>query len=101
MACRMGPLHLLPNPPLPKDWMPQSRAFSEYAAPRRKRLLVVEDDPAQQLSIEALLGYDDIEVEFVPTGADAIAAIEEHAFDCLVLDLRLPDMTGFEASGTT
>jgi HAMP domain-containing protein/CheY-like chemotaxis protein/signal transduction histidine kinase len=68
----------------------------EYAAPRRKRLLVVEDDAAQRLSIEALLGYDDIEVDLVSTGEDAIAAIEKRAFDCLVLDLRLPDMTGFE-----
>jgi HAMP domain-containing protein/CheY-like chemotaxis protein/signal transduction histidine kinase len=68
----------------------------EYAAPRRKRLLVVEDDAAQRVSIEALLGHDDIEVEMVSTGAAAIAAIEKQAFDCLVLDLRLPDMTGFE-----
>ena len=68
----------------------------EYSAPRRKRLLVVEDDPAQRLSIEALLGHDDIEVELVTTGEEAIAAIEKHAFDCMVLDLRLPDMTGFE-----
>ena len=52
----------------------------EYAAPRRKRLLVVEDDPAQRLSIEALLGHDDIEVEMVSTGEDAIAAIEERRF---------------------
>ena len=68
----------------------------EYSAPRRKRLLVVEDDPSQQLSIVALLGHDDIEVEVVSTGAEALAAIEELAYDCLVLDLRLPDMTGFE-----
>ena len=68
----------------------------EYAAPRRKKLLVVEDDASQRLSIEALLGYDDIEVALVSTGADAIATIEDHAVDCLVLDLRLPDMTGFE-----
>jgi HAMP domain-containing protein/CheY-like chemotaxis protein len=68
----------------------------QYASPRRKRLLVVEDDPAQQLSIEALLGHDDIEVAVVSTGIEALAAIEEGNFDCVVLDLRLPDMTGFE-----
>jgi len=68
----------------------------EYSAPRRKKLLVVEDDPAQRLSIEALLGHDDIEVELISTGAEAIAAIEKQAFDCMVLDLRLPDMTGFD-----
>ena len=68
----------------------------QYASPRRKRLLVVEDDPAQQLSIEALLGHDDIEVTLVSTGAEALAAVEAQTFDCMVLDLRLPDMTGFD-----
>jgi CheY-like chemotaxis protein/signal transduction histidine kinase len=67
-----------------------------YATPRRKRLLVVEDDKAQQVSIEALLGYDDINVTFADTGAEALAAVTSEAFDCLVLDLRLPDMSGFE-----
>jgi CheY-like chemotaxis protein len=57
---------------------------------------VVEDDPAQQLSIEALLGHDDIEVASVSTGAEALAIVQEQTFDCLVLDLRLPDMTGFD-----
>jgi HAMP domain-containing protein/CheY-like chemotaxis protein/signal transduction histidine kinase len=68
----------------------------EYSAPRRKRLLVVEDEPAQQLSIQALLGHDDIDVRVVSTGSDALAAVSEEQFDCVVLDLRLPDMTGFE-----
>jgi CheY-like chemotaxis protein/signal transduction histidine kinase/HAMP domain-containing protein len=67
-----------------------------YATPRRKRLLVVEDEKAQQVSIEALLGYDDIDVSFADTGTEALAAVASEAYDCLVLDLRLPDMTGFE-----
>ncbi|MGA2847548.1 MAG: HAMP domain-containing protein [Terracidiphilus sp.] len=67
-----------------------------YATPRRKRLLVVEDERAQQISIEALLGYDDIDVSFADTGSDALAAVSSEAYDCLVLDLRLPDMSGFE-----
>jgi HAMP domain-containing protein/CheY-like chemotaxis protein/signal transduction histidine kinase len=68
----------------------------QYASPRRKRLLVVEDDPAQQLSIQALLDHDDIEVAVVSTGADALSAVQQDEYDCVVLDLRLPDMTGFE-----
>ncbi len=70
--------------------------IKEYASPRRKRLLVVEDNPAEQLSIRELLGYEDIDVVPVTTGADALAAVSEEQFDCVVLDLRLPDMTGFE-----
>ncbi len=68
----------------------------EYSSPRRKRLLVVEDEPAQQLSIQALLGHDDIDVTVVATGRDALAEIERTQYDCAVLDLRLPDMTGFD-----
>ncbi|HXN29639.1 MAG TPA: response regulator [Candidatus Acidoferrales bacterium] len=70
--------------------------MKEYTTPRRKRLLVVEDNPAEQLSIRELLGYEDIDVEIASTGSQALAAIDEQAFDCVVLDLRLPDMSGFE-----
>jgi CheY-like chemotaxis protein len=62
---------------------------------RRKRLLVVEDNPAEQLSISELLGHDDIEIASVGTGAEAIALLHERRADCVVLDLRLPDMSGF------
>jgi CheY-like chemotaxis protein len=70
--------------------------IKEYSAPRRKRLLVVEDNPAEQLSVKELLGEDDIDVTTVTTGAEALAEAERQLFDCMVLDLRLPDMTGFE-----
>jgi HAMP domain-containing protein/CheY-like chemotaxis protein/signal transduction histidine kinase len=74
-------------------------AFSrikEYASPRLKRLLVVEDNPAEQLSIQELLGYDDIDVVVAGTGAEALETITTQDIDCMVLDLRLPDMSGFE-----
>lgn len=70
--------------------------IKEYSAPRRKRLLVVEDNPAEQLSIRELLGYDDIDVTVVATGEEALGAVNDQSFDCAVLDLRLPDMSGFE-----
>jgi len=70
--------------------------IKEYSTPRRKRLLVVEDNPAEQLSVRELLGYDDIDVTIATTGAEALAAADQEPFDCMVLDLRLPDMSGFE-----
>jgi HAMP domain-containing protein/CheY-like chemotaxis protein/signal transduction histidine kinase len=70
--------------------------IKEYTSPRRKQLLIVEDNPAEQLSIRELLGYHDIDVVTVSTGAEALTAVTERSFDCLVLDLRLPDMSGFE-----
>jgi CheY-like chemotaxis protein len=68
----------------------------EYSTPRRKKLLVVEDNPVEQFSIKELLGYDDIATEIVSTGQEALAAVNGQRFDCVVLDLRLPDMSGFD-----
>jgi len=67
-----------------------------YAAPRRKRLLVVEDNQAEQMSIRELLGHDDLDIVTADSGAAALAALAEQPCDCVVLDLRLPDMSGFE-----
>jgi CheY-like chemotaxis protein len=72
------------------------RRIKEYSAPHRKRLLVVEDNLAEQMSISELLGYDDVEIETVSTGRAALDALRRKPADCVVLDLRLPDMTGFE-----
>jgi HAMP domain-containing protein/CheY-like chemotaxis protein/signal transduction histidine kinase len=68
----------------------------EYAQPRRKRLLVVEDNPAEQLSTRELLWHEDIDIDVVDSGVDALAALDSTTYDCIVLDLRLPDMSGFE-----
>jgi HAMP domain-containing protein/CheY-like chemotaxis protein/predicted transcriptional regulator len=70
--------------------------IKEYAKPRRKRLLVVEDDRAEQQSIRELLGHDDIEILTAGTGAEALRVLREDPCDCVVLDLRLPDMSGFD-----
>ncbi|HWO34740.1 MAG TPA: response regulator, partial [Candidatus Acidoferrum sp.] len=70
--------------------------IKEYSAPRRKRLLIVEDNPAEQLSIRELLGYKDIDVTVAATGSEALDLVTRESFDCVVLDLRLPDMSGFD-----
>jgi CheY-like chemotaxis protein len=67
-----------------------------FAAPHTKRLLVVEDNDVERSSIIELLGHDDIEIEAVGTGDEALKALLDSSFDCCVLDLRLPDMSGFE-----
>jgi len=70
--------------------------IKEYARPRRKRLLIVEDNKAEQMSIRELLYHDDIEIVAADTGARALTELRENPCDCVVLDLRLPDMSGFE-----
>ncbi|WP_409363561.1 HAMP domain-containing protein [Bradyrhizobium sp. AUGA SZCCT0240] len=70
--------------------------IKEYAKPRRKRLLIVEDNAAEQMSIKALLDHVDIEILTSDTGAGALSTLRDNPCDCVVLDLRLPDMSGFE-----
>ncbi len=68
----------------------------EYSQPRRKRLLVVEDNPTEQLSTRELLWHEDIDIDVVDSGSAALEALKRNIYDCIVLDLRLPDMSGFD-----
>ncbi|GHA81570.1 HAMP domain-containing protein [Cognatilysobacter bugurensis] len=67
-----------------------------YTQPRTKRVLIVEDDERERMSIEALIGHDDIAIDTVGSGAEALEKLTADEYDCVVLDLRLPDMTGFD-----
>ncbi|MEO8669739.1 MAG: response regulator, partial [Tahibacter sp.] len=70
--------------------------IKEYALPRVKRLLVVEDDANERMSVVELIRHEDVEIECVGTGEEALQQMATGTYDCVVLDLRLPDMSGFE-----
>ncbi|HUN46817.1 MAG TPA: response regulator, partial [Stellaceae bacterium] len=83
--------------PATKDGLEQALTkIRDYATPRRRRLLVVEDNTDEQRSITELLGHDDIDIMSVGTGGEALEILREQMIDCVVLDLRLPDMSGFD-----
>jgi CheY-like chemotaxis protein len=70
--------------------------IKSYVQPHVRRLLVVEDDPIERTSIVELLAHDDIEITAVGTGEDAMAMLLAQPFECCVVDLKLPDMSGFD-----
>jgi HAMP domain-containing protein/CheY-like chemotaxis protein/signal transduction histidine kinase len=61
-----------------------------------KNLLVVEDDETQRMSIIELIGEGDVHITAVGTASEALDALKQEQFDCMVLDLGLPDMSGVE-----
>jgi CheY-like chemotaxis protein len=85
------------NKPLTTDGLEDAfDRIKSFAAPRLRQLLVVEDDPAEQMSIAELIGHDDVEITAATTGGQALSLMRERVFDCVVLDLRLPDISGFD-----
>jgi CheY-like chemotaxis protein len=67
-----------------------------YARSERKELLVVEDNEVERQSIVELLSHDRVEITTAHNGAEAWKKLRSRKFDCMVLDLKLPDITGFE-----
>lgn len=61
-----------------------------------KRILVIEDDENSRSAIEKLLSTGRVEIVGTGTGTSAIQLLESGTFDCIILDLGLPDMSGFE-----
>ncbi|MCU7213693.1 response regulator [Pseudomonas sp. VE 196-7] len=59
-----------------------------------KRVLLVEDDDLQRESIARLIGDDDIEITAVGLAQDALEKLRTTIYDCMVIDLKLPDMLG-------
>jgi HAMP domain-containing protein/signal transduction histidine kinase/CheY-like chemotaxis protein len=62
-----------------------------------KTLLIVEDDETERKAITELIGADDeVEIHAVGSSKEALALLRKGSFDCMVVDLKLPDMTGFD-----
>lgn len=68
--------------------------FEAKLAQKIKRVLVVEDDALQRESVVKLIQEPDVEITAVELGQEALNALKNTVFDCVVMDLKLPDMSG-------
>ncbi|MCK7593263.1 HAMP domain-containing protein [Pseudomarimonas salicorniae] len=91
-----GAFSFLPKPTTTETIEAALDRIKRFAEPQVRRLLVIEDNEAERISIDALIGHEDVEIVPVGTGAEALRKLREEKFDCAVLDLSLPDMSGFE-----
>lgn len=61
-----------------------------------KELLIIEDDPSMRMAIRTLLGNGDLVTTDADSGGAALELLQQRRFDCVVLDIGLPDMSGFD-----
>ena len=64
-------------------------------AQRMRRVLIVEDDPVQRDAVQRLLGSHEVETVAAATAAECLLLLKNQTFDCMVLDLSLPDASGY------
>ncbi len=95
-AMRMGAIGYLTKPVTMEKIEASLAKIETIIANPMSRLLVVEDDDIQRQSIIELIGDSDVTTTAVATGAEAYRELELGGYDCMILDLGLSDMSGFE-----
>ncbi|HVQ38916.1 MAG TPA: response regulator, partial [Pyrinomonadaceae bacterium] len=95
-ALQQGAFNHVQKPVTHEDLGKAFDDIREFAERRIRKLLVVEDDDVQRMSVVELIGNGDVHTTAVATGEEALVALRGERFDCMVLDLRLPDMSGFD-----
>ncbi|MEZ0393394.1 MAG: response regulator [Pseudobdellovibrionaceae bacterium] len=95
-ALRMGALGYL-SKPVTLDKVRSALTRIEAMIEKRvKNLLIIEDDERQREAVAQLVAGQDTEILLAGTGQDALSKVESQSVDCIILDLNLPDMSGFE-----
>ncbi|WP_034640925.1 response regulator [Desulfovibrio inopinatus] len=95
-AMRMGAVGFLTKPVSMEKIQEAFSKIERIITKPVRKLLVIEDDPIQRDSIKQLIGNGDVETTTVSSGQEALQELNDHRYDCIVLDLGLDDMSGFE-----
>ena len=93
---KMGAMAFENKPATPEELREALGKIENFVQRGVKSLLVIEDDTVAQQSIIELIGDGDVETIAVGTAEEAMAQLRNKHYDCVVLDLGLPDMNGFD-----
>ncbi len=95
-AYRMGAVGFMTKPVSRDDLIDLYAGIEKLDARTTRHLLIVEDDPVARKSLKQTLERLEATVSEAATGREAVLQLQQNAFDCLILDLFLPDISGFE-----
>ena len=93
-AIRQGAFGMLTKPVTREQVLSTFEELRSFVTGPTRRLLVVEDDAVQRNHVVELVAGSDVETVAVGTGQEALAEMNKGRFDCVVVDLGLPDMGG-------
>lgn len=94
-ALSLGAIGYLIKPVKREELARVLEALAAKLAGAVRRVLIVEDDPVQREAVATLLASGDVETVGVGTAAECLQRLRDETFDCMVLDLTLPDTSGF------
>ncbi|MBI5093824.1 MAG: response regulator, partial [Candidatus Hydrogenedentes bacterium] len=92
----MGAVGFFTKPVTPEQLEEVFSNIEKSASQTVRRLLIIEDDKTDADSMTSLLQDRNLEISIAATGGEAIAALDHTPIDCIVLDVGLPDMSGFD-----
>ena len=93
---RAGAIAVLAKPPAAADIEAVFDGISRLSGRTAKNVLLVEDDEVERASMIQVIQSDRVRPTAVGSGAEALAALKDQHYDCLIVDLGLPDMSGFQ-----
>jgi signal transduction histidine kinase/CheY-like chemotaxis protein/CHASE3 domain sensor protein len=94
-ALSLGAIGYLVKPVKREDLTEVLKKLETKLAQRMRRVLIVEDDPVQRDAVQRLLGSHEVETLAAATAAECLLLLKNQTFDCMVLDLSLPDASGY------
>ena len=93
---KQGAIAYLEKPVSREDLEASFSKIATFIDTHVKRLLVVEDDEAQRNAIVELVAHEDVEITAVGSAEEALQALDHEHYDCIVLDLGLAEISGFQ-----
>ena len=95
-ACRKGAIGYLSKPATRESLDETFNRIEGLIRKTMQTILLVEDNEAMRLGIRQLIGDEHVRIVEVDSGTEALERVENESFDCMILDLGLPDMTGYD-----
>jgi len=95
-SIREGAIEYLMKPVAKEDLEEAFNRIEKFVNRKIKNLLIIEDNENSRKAIRILIGNGDVKCFEAETGKEALALYEQNHIDCIILDIGLPDMSGFD-----